>query len=76
MKPILIIHSEKFLVNELNKQEGKTIIYRRVTSFWDYLANIAALGASFLNIVSKVFSIIYSKNFDNYKIIDNILSKE
>lgn len=76
MKPILIIHSEKFLMSELNKQEGKTIIYRRVTSFWDYLANIAALGASFLNIVSKVYSIIYSKNFDNYKIIDNILSKE
>ena len=34
------------------------------------------MGASFLNIVSKVYSIIYSKNFDNYKIIDNILSKE
>ena len=42
----------------------------------DYLANIATLGTTIFNILCKVFGLRYSQNFDNYKIVENILSKE
>ena len=69
MKPFLVIQTE-------NDLEGKTIYYRTGVSILDYIANIAALAASLFNILSKAYSLIYSKNFDNYKIIEKILSKE
>ena len=49
---------------------------RREISIWDYLANIAALGSALFNGLCKVFGILYSGNFDNYKTIESILSKE
>ena len=49
---------------------------RKEISIWDYLANIAALGTTIFNGLTLAFSLVYSHNFDNYKIIDNILSKE
>ena len=69
MKPFLFIGTN-------NDLDGKTIYYRKGESIFDYIANIAALGASLFNILSKAYSVIYSKNFDNYKIIEKILSKE
>ena len=40
------------------------------------MANIAALGTTIFNGLFKIFGLLYSKNFDNYKIIENILIKE
>ena len=34
------------------------------------------MGTTIFNIICKTFGLIYSSNFDNYKIIENILSKE
>ena len=41
----------------------------------DYLANIASLCATIYCIMSKAFEFIYSRNFDSYKIVENLLSK-
>ena len=59
-----------------NPLEGIHLYKRSSVSIWDYLANIAALGTTIFNGLCKIFSLLYSKNFDNYKIIDKILSKE
>ena len=59
-----------------NSFEGIHQYQRKAISIWDYLANIAALGTTIFNGFCKVFALIYSKNFDNYKIIESLLSKE
>ena len=59
----------------INLFEGVNLYKRKKISIWDYLANIAALGTTLFNGLCKIFSLLYSKNFDSYKIIDNILSK-
>ena len=69
MKPI-------FFLSINNDLPGKTVLYGIKKSFLNYLANIAALGTSLFNIICKVFGLIYSKNFDNYKKIENLLSKD
>ena len=58
-----------------NPLEGVHLYKRSSVSIWDYLANIAALGTTIFNGLCKVFALLYSKKFDNYKILDNILSK-
>ena len=60
----------------LNPLEGIHKYKRNSVSIWDYLANIASLGIGIFNGFCKVFTLIYSKNFDNYKIIENLLSKQ
>ena len=60
----------------LNPLEGIHLYKRSSISIWDYLANIAALGTTIFNGLCKIFGLLYSKNFDNYKIIENILIKE
>jgi len=60
----------------INLLEGVNLYKRKEISIWDYLANIAALGTTLFNGLSKIFSLLYSKNFDSYKIIENILSKD
>ena len=59
-----------------NPLEGIHLYKRSSVSIWGYLANIAALGTTIFHGLCKIFALLYSKNFDNYKIIDNILSKE
>ena len=55
---------------------GKYQIYRRSEiSFLTVLANIGALFSTFYSVFSFVF-IFYSKNFDNYKIVEKILQLE
>ena len=58
-----------------NNLEGIKMYTRKKKSFFDYLANIAALSSTIFNIMVKVFSMIYSRIFDNYKIVEKILSK-
>ena len=55
----------------------KIIEYKRKKiSKLDILANIGALSSTIYGIFVKLFALIYSKNFDNYKIIDKILSQK
>jgi hypothetical protein len=49
---------------------------RKQSSILDYFANIGSLSITILNIITKIYCCLYSKNFDNYKIIENILNKE
>ena len=57
-------HTNYFLYEDY-KREKKSIL--------DYLANIFSLCNSLYQIISFVYTKIYSNNFDQYKIIDNIL---
>ena len=72
------IKIEDFLILfRINNPLDGIHLYKRISvSIWDYLANIAALGTTIFHGLCKIFALLYSKNFDNYKIIDNILSKE
>jgi len=51
------------------------IYRRREISFLTVLANIGALFSTFYSVFSFIFK-FYSKNFDNYKIVDKILQLE
>ena len=58
-----------------NELYGINIYKRKKKSLMDYAANIASLCATIYSIMSKAFGFIYSRNFDSYKIVENILSK-
>ena len=49
---------------------------RKANSFLDVLADLAALSSTILGLISLAFGFLYSNNFDNYKIIENILTKQ
>ena len=49
---------------------------RSANSVLDVLANLAALGSTILSLVGLAYRILYSHNYDNYKIIENILTKQ
>ena len=55
-----------------NPLKGIYLYKRKKISIWDYLGNIGALGIIIFNGLRNIFR-IYSKNFDNYKIVENIL---
>ena len=40
------------------------------------LSNIAALSSTIFNLMGLVYRFLYSNNYDNYKIIENILTKQ
>ena len=48
---------------------------RKKKSIFDCFANIAALSTTVFSFMVKAFAIVYSRNFDNYKIMEKILSK-
>jgi len=55
---------------------GKYQIYKRSeVSFLTVLANIGSLFSTFFSVFSFIFK-FYSKNFDNYKIVDKIILLE
>ena len=49
---------------------------RKKNSFLDVLADIAALSSTILGLISLAYGFLYANNFDNYKIIENILTKQ
>ena len=49
---------------------------RKKISWLDILANIGSLGSTVLNLMSLANEFLYSKYFDNYKILENILTKK
>ena len=49
---------------------------RKVIGLIDVIANICSLSLTIFNAFTFLFYQIYSKNFDNYKIVQNILSNK
>ena len=64
---ILLLYLENFLDDNCDKYT------RKAKSFFDTLSNIFALGSTILHFFSLSLSVLFSTNFDNYKIIENIL---
>ena len=65
-----------FILNIENPFDKIHYFKRKKISILDYFANIAALGITIFNMITKIFGFLYSKTFDNYKIIENLLNKE
>lgn len=66
---IILLYLEHYLLNDVIKYS------RKAKSFLDVLTNICALGSTVLNLISLGYAFLYSKSYDNYKIIENILTK-
>ena len=49
---------------------------RKRNSFLDTLADISALSSTVLDLISLAYGFLYSQNYDNYKIVETILSKK
>ena len=69
MKPMIII-------SMYNQLTGIHQYKRKAISIWTYFANICALGLTIYSCLTTVFGYIYSKNFDNYKVLEKMLSKD
>ena len=78
------VYKDIIIDSEVHKYLGSFVIsnskntiheYQRQKKEWlTVLANIFALASTFYNLFSKFFYLLYSKNYDNYKIIKKILS--
>ena len=70
-KYILLLFLRSFpIYNEYEKYTRKKV------SVLDILANIASLSSTALNLMGLVYGILYAENYNNYKIIENILTKK
>ena len=49
---------------------------RKKISFLDVLADVSALASTVLNLMALAYGFLYSQNYDNYKIVENILTKK
>ena len=49
---------------------------RKRNSFLDTLVDISALSSTVLDLISLAYGFLYSQNYDNYKIVETILSKK
>lgn len=69
-----------FMIDTIDTSNGNIFLYedykRKKRSILDIAADIFSLWISFYNGFTFLFSKLYSKSFDKYKIIDNILSKQ
>ena len=68
---ILLLYMESILID--NEYE---IYTRKAASVLDIIASIASLSSTALNLMGLVYGILYHGNYDNYKIIENILTKK
>ena len=66
---IVLLYLEHHFLNDVDKYT------RKAKSFLDVLTNVCALGSTVLNLMVLSYSFLYSKSYDNYKIIENILTK-
>ncbi len=65
------------LLLEIHLDESQYDRYtRKENSILDVLANICALSSTVLNLITLGYGVLYSQNYDNYKIVENILSKK
>ena len=68
---ILLLYLKSIPVdNEYEKYSRKKV------SVLDILANIASLSSTALNLMGLVYGILYAENYNNFKIIENILTKK
>ena len=65
-----------YLINYFNYYDDHYKYTRTEKSFLDVLSNISALGSTILSLLSLAHEFLYSQNYDNYKIIENILIKK
>ena len=65
-----------YLANQFNYYDDHYKYTRKEKSFLDVLSNISALGSTILSLLSLAHEFLYSQNYDNYKIIENILTKK
>jgi hypothetical protein len=63
-----------YIFNSVNQFDHYIEYKRKKISVFDLVANICSLALTIFNAFKLGFSILYSSNFDNYKIIDRILS--
>jgi len=66
---IALLYLEHYVLNDVDKYK------RKAKSFLDVLTNICALGSTVLNLIALGYAFLYSKSYDNYKIIEKILTK-
>ena len=65
------------LLLEIHLDESQYDRYtREEDSILDVLAQICALSSTVLNLITLAYGVLYSQNYDNYKIVENILSKK
>lgn len=66
---ITLLYLENYINRDYSKysRTGKSII--------TVLSNIAALGSTILNLMSLAYRFLYSRSFENYKIVENIITK-
>ena len=74
------LHGNRFIMllyMESKVTENEYEIYtRKAASVLDIIASIASLSSTALNLMGLVYGILYHGNYDNYKIIENILTKK
>ena len=63
-----------YIFNSVNYFDDFIEYKRKKVSVIDLIANICSLALTIYNVFKLGFSILYSSSFDNYKIIDRILS--
>ena len=49
---------------------------RKKISVLDVLADVSALASTVLDLMALAYGFLYSQNYDNYKIVENILTKK
>ena len=64
-----------YLLNHFYYYDDHYKYTRTEKSFLDVLSNISALGSTILSLLSLAHEFLYSQNYDNYKIIENNLTK-
>ena len=63
-----------YIFNCVNQYDEYIEYKRKKISVFDLICNICSLALTIFNLFKLSFSILYSSSFDNYKIIDRILS--
>jgi hypothetical protein len=63
-----------YIFNCVNQYDEYIEYKRKKISVFDLICNICSLALTIFNLFKLGFSILYSSSFDNYKIIDRILS--
>ena len=71
-KKFKLIGQINFSLKPINWERYK----RTKKSFWATLSYICSIGSTIYSAVQTGFLLLYSKNFDNYKIIHNLLHNE
>ena len=66
----LLLILESFPIDKEYEKYSRTKI-----SILDALSNVVALSSSALNLMSLAYAFLYSDNYDNYKLIEKLLTK-